>query len=386
MERESSVDWLGGLTLFESFSFSRPTSAQQSSTRSTGSAARRSPRFLQEDGSFDLTVAAPSRENSGEGLLGLQRSPGGLFRRMSQTFSRAASVFSFRSGSAGSTEREPPPAPPNTNIAPLCAPNGGHDGVQIAGRLGLFENMVSSPNFGGAGAAGSLTSIPTAHSPGLFRRLSSTFAPCNPPHQSGMGLSPVCGAVQAPVEGHLLSEQDDPAEIASQIEEYCWRQMGIKSADLKPNAVMRIQDLFVLFRSLEDRGIVRLEPAAAGRLNSIFGFERIFVEDVNEFNKEFADMVQADHQRCWLTNGKRSLVQPTLPAYELLRQLGVHPVKGTRGREGAAGGKRDFLFYSQYTFTLGRMQKNCSRLKIGVIGNRRGGGGGGGGGGVHLES
>ena len=198
-----------------------------------------------------------------------------------------------------------------------------------------------------------------------------------------MSLSPECGAEQAPVGGHLLSEQDNPAEIALQIEEYCWRQMGIKSADLKPNAVTRIQDLFVLFRSLEDRGIVRLEPAAAGRLNSIFGFERIFVEDVQEFNREFADMVQADHQRCWLTNGKRSLVQPTLPAYELLRQLGVHPVKGTRGREGAAGGKRDFLFYSQYTFTIGRMQKNCSRLKVGVIGNRRGGRAGGG---VHLES
>jgi hypothetical protein len=47
-------------------------------------------------------------------------------------------------------------------------------------------------------------------------------------------------------------------------------------------------------------------------------------------------------------------------------------VKGTRGRGAAAAGKqRDFLFYTQYTFSLERMQKNCSRLKIGVIGNRR---------------
>ena len=76
--------------------------------------------------------------------------------------------------------------------------------------------------------------------------------------------------------------------------------------------------------------------------------------------------VRRNRNRCWHANGKRNLVQPTLPCYELLRQLGVHPVKGTRGRDAAAG-KRDFLVYSQYTFTLARMKHNCSRLKIGVI-------------------
>ena len=51
-----------------------------------------------------------------------------------------------------------------------------------------------------------------------------------------------------------------------------------------------------------------------------------------------------------------------------LRQLGIHPVKGTKGK---GGGDRDFLYYSEFEFDPKRMQNNCSRLKVGVIGNRR---------------
>ena len=51
-----------------------------------------------------------------------------------------------------------------------------------------------------------------------------------------------------------------------------------------------------------------------------------------------------------------------------MRQLGIHPLKGTKGK---GGGARDFLFYSEFKFDLQRMQNNCNRLKIGVIGNRR---------------
>jgi hypothetical protein len=54
----------------------------------------------------------------------------------------------------------------------------------------------------------------------------------------------------------------------------------------------------------------------------------------------------------------------------LLRQLGIHPVKGTRG-SGIPSGTRDFMCYQEYCFSLERLQRNSSRLKIGVIGNRR---------------
>jgi hypothetical protein len=51
-----------------------------------------------------------------------------------------------------------------------------------------------------------------------------------------------------------------------------------------------------------------------------------------------------------------------------MRQLGIHPIKGKKGK---GGGERDFLFFSEFEFDLKRMQNNCDRLKIGVIGNRR---------------
>ena len=87
--------------------------------------------------------------------------------------------------------------------------------------------------------------------------------------------------------------------------------------------------------------------------------------------QHFTMMVRQDLNRCWHANGRRNLSHPTSPCYEILRQLGVHPVKGTRWNPRAEPTTRDFLFYSEYTFTLERMKRNCARLKIGVIGNRR---------------
>ena len=154
-------------------------------------------------------------------------------------------------------------------------------------------------------------------------------------------------------------------------EQYVLQHCKICACDLKSNALVRMRDLRALFATLEQKRIVRMTRSE--RMESIFGFSHFFVNEVADFNEEVTQMVRKDLNRCWHANGRRTLTQPTSTVYELLRQLGVHPIKGTRGTasEGTPSGSRDFMFYKEYAFSLERLQRNSSRLKIGVIGNRR---------------
>jgi len=172
------------------------------------------------------------------------------------------------------------------------------------------------------------------------------------------------------------TNQPEPVHVdtsgAVDIEEYMRIHCKIRAADLKPTALCRIQDLHRLFNQLEARRTVRL---ARDRFeNSVFGFRHIIVNDTCDFNRAVTQMVQEDKGGCWHANGKRLLRQPTSPAYELLRQCGIHPVKGTRGSSTtntSLHAARNFMTFKEYAFDMERLQRNSSRLKIGVIGNRR---------------
>ena len=98
---------------------------------------------------------------------------------------------------------------------------------------------------------------------------------------------------------------------------------------------------------------------------------------VGSYNEEVRQMVLEDTRGCWHSNGRPSLRQPTGPVYELFRQVGVHPVRGTgrgEGKEKSGGGeeraRRDFLVFTEYAFCRERMLKNCGRLRVGAIANR----------------
>jgi len=171
------------------------------------------------------------------------------------------------------------------------------------------------------------------------------------------------------VDNHIQSRH--AAQPVYSLAEYCRGYMGIQPKDLKPTALARMQDLAQLFRVMASDGIIQLSPAPAGRVDSIFGFERLSVDEVASFNEHFASMVRTYRNRCWHANGRRTFAHSTGPCYEILRQLGIHPVRGTRGTKGTPAGTRDFMFYSEFTFSLERMRRNCHRLKVGVIGNRR---------------
>jgi len=159
--------------------------------------------------------------------------------------------------------------------------------------------------------------------------------------------------------------------VDSGFEKYVRTHCKIRKRDLKPNALARMRDLQMLFQELECSAVVRLTHSDEQNVGCIFGFTRMFVDEVAVFNAHVTRMVLEDNSRCWHANGRRTLSQPSSTVYELLRQLGVHPVKGTRCNEGTPSGTRDFMFYRQYAFDFERLQRNCSRLKIGVIGNRR---------------
>jgi len=152
------------------------------------------------------------------------------------------------------------------------------------------------------------------------------------------------------------------------IKEYLFTHCCIAARDLKPNALSRMRDLGDLFHRLQDKGIVDL--SLNGPIHSVFGFSHFTVYEIADFNAEVTRMVCEDGNNCWKANGRTDLRQPTSTVYELLRQLGVHPVKGTRGK-GTPSGTRDFMFYREYAFDLERLKRNCPRLRIGAIGNRR---------------
>ena len=186
--------------------------------------------------------------------------------------------------------------------------------------------------------------------------------------------------------------------------EYALQHMKIKPSEFKFTALSRIRDVYELLHALEVSGVVRIDSqktadAASGDADadrtgvSIFGFSRLVVRDKQRFNDAVTKMVTEDSSRCWKVNGRQCLHQPTGPVYELLRQLGIRPVKVScpsnsfaQSEQGVsehvqgacafeissnAPASRDFLAHSEYEFSFDRMLKNCDRLRIGAIGNRR---------------
>lgn len=124
--------------------------------------------------------------------------------------------------------------------------------------------------------------------------------------------------------------------------------------DLKTIALTRIYDLGRLFCEVHSSDTIRM-ISAPGQVASIFGFNRILVKNVVKFTSEFSKMVNIDINCCWHANGRQTLQQPTSPCYEILRQLGVHPFKGTRRKalQGAGEGStsRDLMFHPQFALT-----------------------------------
>ena len=167
------------------------------------------------------------------------------------------------------------------------------------------------------------------------------------------------------------------------LKEYIKEHMGISQASFKPTALERLRQLQELFDRLAQAQVLRLEfpivdtTAAGGQptivVGSIFGFTGFRVLDMVTFLTAVRDLVCEDKNGCWLVNGKRTLKKATGPVYELLRQVGIHPVKKTVSRDfmWAEPDQREPLGFGEFLFCKDRMHKNCKRLTIGSIGTVR---------------
>ena len=158
---------------------------------------------------------------------------------------------------------------------------------------------------------------------------------------------------------------------------YAEVQMGIAADELKPTALRRISELDALLHAFRDAGVVRMSmvdlevgAGACGGVSaetadmigaaprgesgeerhgisvregdglgscmwlSIFGFSRLYIDDVSRFNDGVREMVVRDENKCWHANGRPTIHKPTGIVYELFRQVRMRA--GVRG--GASGG------------------------------------------------
>jgi len=164
------------------------------------------------------------------------------------------------------------------------------------------------------------------------------------------------------------------------LEEYIEEHMGIPKERLKPTALQRLLALQEVFERLARAQVLRLKfpvvgdtGAAGGQpaiaVGSIFGFSGFLVLDMATFLTAVRDLVCENKNDCWLVNGRRSLKKATGPVYELLRQVGIHPVKSTVSGDLmlATPDQREPLGFGEFRFSMDRMRRNCNRLTIGAI-------------------
>ena len=97
--------------------------------------------------------------------------------------------------------------------------------------------------------------------------------------------------------------------------------MKIQPHEIKPKALLRMLDLTALFRVACTDGIIHCVDAEPGKVASVFGFAKMHVLNVAEFNTRIILMISNDDNGCWQSVGRPLLKSPTAPCYELLRQV-----------------------------------------------------------------
>ena len=200
-----------------------------------------------------------------------------------------------------------------------------------------------------------------ADAAGPSRRL----PPCWPPPEAPQSQTPL---PQTPANTERGATEEGKHTYRCSVQNVPSLGCVMTDMDVKPNAQCRMQDLQSLLADLNDKRVITLKVSDQPHGNSLLGFAEINVHALVEFNACVRQMVLQDKMHCWLVNGRKDIKEPTGPVYELLRQLGVKPVRGTRGPLQTDPGKRDFIYYSRYTYEQDLMLRNRNRLQPGFIG------------------
>jgi hypothetical protein len=161
----------------------------------------------------------------------------------------------------------------------------------------------------------------------------------------------------APVAKRVLVEFRKNFDV-DQFRQYAEELAGVT---MKSTALHRLHDLFrLIYRPdapVEDRQMDQ-EP----RKNCVLGFSQLEVKQP-QFNNEIRELVKTN--KLWHgLSGCRELKKPTLVVYELLRQIGVHPQKHSRGPKEHDPDPKDFVYATRYIFRNDTLLKNRHRLQV----------------------
>jgi hypothetical protein len=172
--------------------------------------------------------------------------------------------------------------------------------------------------------------------------------------QRGGDATAPADAVMAPVDLSSICDFDAFNRHAEQM-------AGIA---IKSSALYRLYELFKLIHS-PDAPVeyLRLDPNNA-RSNCVLGFKHLKVKQPDFYHK-ICELVKGNVLWRGLNRSTaKELNKPTWVVYELLRQIGVAPVKFSRGPKEHDPGAKEFMYAGVWAFNKDAFAKHYHRLQV----------------------
>ncbi|EKX45567.1 hypothetical protein GUITHDRAFT_108440 [Guillardia theta CCMP2712] len=139
---------------------------------------------------------------------------------------------------------------------------------------------------------------------------------------------------------------------------YVHRKVGIH---VKQTSCTRIISMMRFLQDMLAEGTVQFVTSNDESQVSVFGFT-VMTATQPEFNHKVKDFISSNPY--WVRlNGRETIKRPTQQVYELFRQLGIVPVRGTRGLQEKDEDKRDFLLATTYQFSRIKLIRARDRLR-----------------------
>ena len=143
----------------------------------------------------------------------------------------------------------------------------------------------------------------------------------------------------------------------------------VAKISIKRTALWRLYALFKLIHA-PDAPVKSLARDGAAANNCVLGFRHLEVKQP-EFYQRICELVDGSLWHA-LHPSVKPLKKPTWVVYELLRQIGVRPVKHTRGPPACDPGPKEFMYTEQWAFNRQTCAQNCHRLQVNGIARGRG--------------
>ena len=131
---------------------------------------------------------------------------------------------------------------------------------------------------------------------------------------------------------------------------------------ISPASYGNIKFVFEKFQELEGDGIILCHRKENEAENSVLGFSNFDVPDCVVFNRRCREIAAEMATR--RGRNPQQLKQPTEVLNNVLRECGIHAVRGTRGPSATDPGSRDFLYSKRYQFSKERQLKLRHKVMV----------------------